>query len=193
MSRAFRAGAGVRECTSPPVQRSGVDSSRSARTNKQQVPPRRANDRGRGHGRKIPPMTNENLQQTLDAEQARVILLNLARWLEVAPFRSVVVELVDGRWRATLATCMRAESANGATMNDALAQIATVAGVEVEDLPIDAINASRELAATFERFATMFELGEPPLDETTIASMERAVAEYFTGARELATKGTETK
>jgi hypothetical protein len=131
MSRAFRADVGARECTSPPVQRSGVDSSRSARSNKQQVPPRRANDRGRGH-RKEPPMTPENLQQTFDAEQARVILLNLARWLEVAPFRSIVVELVDGKWRATLATCTRAECAHGTSMNDALAQIATVAGVEVE-------------------------------------------------------------
>jgi hypothetical protein len=77
-------------------------------------------------------MTIENLQQTLEGEQARDILRKLAHWCELAPFRRIVVEIIDGKWRATLSTCSSAASANGATMSDALAQIATVAAVEVE-------------------------------------------------------------
>jgi hypothetical protein len=79
-------------------------------------------------------MTNENLQQpVIDAEQARAILENLQRWIEVAPFRRVVIELAgDGKWRASLVTCVEESSAGGVSMRDALAQIATVAAVEVE-------------------------------------------------------------
>jgi len=77
-------------------------------------------------------MTTKSVHQAIDAEQARAILENLQLWIAVAPFRRVSIQLeAGGKWRAFLETGRRKQSAGGLTMSDALAQIATVAGVEV--------------------------------------------------------------
>lgn len=63
------------------------------------------------------------------ATQAQAILTSLGKWLEAAPGRRFTVERGPEGWRATVDS--RA-SAGGATMQDAMAQAATVASVEVE-------------------------------------------------------------
>jgi hypothetical protein len=60
---------------------------------------------------------------------ARRSLSVLGRWTERRPGRSFKVELVDGRWRATLSDFIEA---GGASIQDALAQIAQVAVMEDE-------------------------------------------------------------
>jgi hypothetical protein len=54
-------------------------------------------------------------------------LAALEAWAERRPGRGFTVAFVDGRWRATLATFVEA---GGASLQDALAQIAQVAVLE---------------------------------------------------------------
>jgi hypothetical protein len=64
-----------------------------------------------------------------DAAQAQAIITSLGRWLAAAPGRRFTVEHGPDGWRATLDSTA---SASGATIQQVMAQAATIASVEVE-------------------------------------------------------------
>jgi hypothetical protein len=61
--------------------------------------------------------------------QALAILQALARWCESGPARGFRAARVDGRWQASLIEVER-RTAGGASLADALAQLAQVAALE---------------------------------------------------------------
>ena len=75
-------------------------------------------------------------RSSLHGHQALAIIDKLGEWLDVAPFRRIVIERDEKGWHATLETRrssgVKSQPTKGATMTDALAQAATIAAVEVE-------------------------------------------------------------